>query len=258
MKLLDGRQVAEYLQERHLRTVRSLGFTPELAIVVSSAAQATSPYVAAKVRYGAQIGAVVTVHEESAATILSRIKTLNDRPEVLGIIIQLPLDDLDLTDQVLAAVDPAKDVDGLGPDSPFDVATPKAVSWLLAAYNVELKERTIAVVGQGRLVGRPLADYFEASGLTVRRVDETTPQMDAVIKESDIVIVATGRAGLIEADVLKEGAVVIDCGAPHSELSEDAQNRRDVVRSPVPGGVGPMTVAALFDNLLIAAQRNRS
>lgn len=257
MKLLDGREVADYLQQRHVRVVRGLKAIPGLAIVRMGDDTATTRFLAAKQRYGDDIGVPVTVYQETAATILGRVHTLNEQHPTTGIIVQLPLEPEALADTVLAAVAPAKDVDGLGPDSPFDAATPKAILWLLAAYNIDLKDKSIVVVGQGRLIGRPLADMLEASGSTVARLDTETPDLAAQVLAADIVISGTGQPGLISSDMLKDGAVVVDCGSPKSELSQDVAARKDLTLTPNPGGVGPMTVAALFDNLLIAAEQAR-
>lgn len=258
MKLLDGRQVAEYLQERHARTVRGLGFIPGLAIVRMGDDAATTKYLAAKIRYGEEIGVPVMVFTETADTILDRVKALNSQQPVTGIIIQLPLSPDDLAEEVLAAVDPAKDVDGLGPVPSYDAATPKAVLWLLAAYNIDLKNKVIAVVGQGRLIGKPLADALKASGEQVERIDIKTKDIAAKVAVADIVIAATSTPATITGAMIKPGAVVVDCGSPASELSPELLARTDITRTPNPGGVGPMTVAALFDNLLIAAERSKN
>jgi methylenetetrahydrofolate dehydrogenase (NADP+)/methenyltetrahydrofolate cyclohydrolase len=256
MKVLNGRDVADFIQERHARQVRALHPAPVLAIVRQGDDAATSRYLEVKQRYGAAIGVEVRVYTETAATLLQRIKALNADKTVTGIIIQLPLVDTDLTGQAVAAVAPAKDVDGLGPDSPFDTATPKAILWLLAAYNVDLKARHIAVVGQGRLVGKPLADMLEASGCQVTRADVHTADIGTAVRAAGLIITATGQAGLITSDMVQEGAVVVDAGAPASDLHEDVRRRQDLTLTPNPGGVGPMTVAALFDNVLIAAQQH--
>lgn len=258
MKLLDGRQVAEYLQERHARTVRGLGFIPGLAIIRMGDDAATTKYLAAKIRYGEEIGVPVMVFTETATTIKGRVKALNSQHPVTGIIVQLPLSDDRLTDEVLAAVDPAKDVDGLGPDSPYDAATPKAILWLLAAYNIDFTNKLIAVVGQGRLIGKPLADALKASGETIERIDIKTKGITAKVAAADIIIAATGTPTVITSAMIKPGAVVVDCGSPASELSPELLERTDIMHTPNPGGVGPMTVAALFDNLLIAAERSKS
>jgi methylenetetrahydrofolate dehydrogenase (NADP+)/methenyltetrahydrofolate cyclohydrolase len=254
MKLLNGREVAEFIQERHIREVRGLGHRrPELVIIRTGEDEATSKYLRVKKAYGEAIGIQVTIQNVTSETILTNITAAAEH--ATGIIVQLPLVDPDQTDAALAAVPRACDVDGLAPGSPFEAATPKAITWLLAAYNVELKDRIIAVVGQGRLVGRPLADRLEDSGYTVRRLDVDTANLASQLESSDIIITATGQAGLITSSMIAPGAVVIDAGSPQPELSADALQRTDITRTPNPGGVGPMTVAALYDNLLIAARQ---
>lgn len=251
MKLLDGRDVAGFIQERHARAIRSLGRPPRLVIVRSGDDEATSRYLRAKQRYGEAIGAEVLVHQAAAATILGDIKRLSS--DATGLIVQLPLLDPTQTEAALAAVPLQRDIDGLAPNSPFEATTPKAIMWLLAAYNVDLAGRRIAVVGQGRLVGRPLADRLELAGHEVVRCDEHTPNLAAVISAANIVITATGQPGLITSAMLQRGAVVVDAASPQSDLADDVLTRADLTRSPNPGGVGTMTVAALYDNLLIAA-----
>lgn len=252
-KLLDGRDVAAFIKERHARQVTGLTPAPRLAIIRSAHNEAGDRYLKMKRAYGEEIGAPVDLYVETAATILDRIHTLNTDPAVTGIIIQLPLENPDITGRALAAVAPAKDVDGLGTHSPYEAATPKAALWLLAAYNVDLKGR-IVVVGQGRLVGKPLADRLEASGCDVVRCDITTPDLAAETIQADILFTGTGQAGLIKPNMVKPGAVVVDTGSPRQELDPALYDRPDLTITPNPGGIGPMTVASLFDNLLIAAQ----
>jgi methylenetetrahydrofolate dehydrogenase (NADP+)/methenyltetrahydrofolate cyclohydrolase len=153
----------------------------------------------------------------------------------------------------LAKIAPAKDIDGLGPNSPYEAATPKAALWLLAAHGIDLKGR-IVVVGQGRLVGKPLADRMIASGLDVVRCDINTKDLKTEVLQADIIFTGTGQEHLITPDMVKLGAVLVDTGSPKSELDPGLYEREDLTLTPNPGGVGPMTVVSLFDNLLIAAQ----
>jgi methylenetetrahydrofolate dehydrogenase (NADP+)/methenyltetrahydrofolate cyclohydrolase len=249
--LLDGRELVGYIQERQARQARSLKPRPRLAIVRQGAGEATDRYLRIKRAYGEEIGVSVDTYTETPATLFERIHKLNDDHLVTGIIVQLPLqDDPSLTDKALKAVATHKDIDGLRPDSPFEQATPKAIMWLLSAYNIDLKGKKIAIVGQGRLVGEPLADQLEVSGHEVVRLDDETKDLEGALREADIIISATGQPGLITSTMVKPGAVVVDAGAPKSDLADDLRAREDIKMTPNPGGVGPVTVAALFDNLL--------
>jgi methylenetetrahydrofolate dehydrogenase (NADP+)/methenyltetrahydrofolate cyclohydrolase len=253
MKLLDGRTAASFIKQRHIQVVASLDVQPRLAIVRSEENDAGDKYLKMKRAYGDDIGVAVDLYIETPDSMPKRIKELNKDAGVSGILIQMPIGDEQLTKHVLDLVDKAKDVDGLTPNSPFETGTPKAILWLLAAFNVDIKGH-IVVVGQGRLVGQPLADRLEAAGHEVTRCDVNTKDLKAETIKADMLFTATGIPNLITADMLKQGAVVVDAGSPRNELDESVYDREDLTVSPNPGGVGPMTVAALFDNLLIAAQ----
>ncbi len=258
MKWLDGREVAAFIQERHARQVRAYRTPPRLAIVRQGATAATDMYLRVKQRYGHHLGFVVDLYTETPAGLLPRIAALNADPAVTGINVELPFADApELTADALAAVDLPKDIEGLAPGSTFEVVTPKAILWLLAAYNIDLVGR-IVVVGQGQLVGRPLADRLESSGRDVVRADEHTRDLATLTRQADLLITATGQPGLITPAMVKTGAVVVDAGAPTSDLARDVLDRTDLIITPNPGGVGPMTVASLFDNLLIAAAQGQA
>jgi methylenetetrahydrofolate dehydrogenase (NADP+)/methenyltetrahydrofolate cyclohydrolase len=251
MKLLTGRDVAAYIKQRHTSQAAGLHPSPRLAIVRSKDNEAGDRYLKMKRQYGEDIGVAVDLYVETSDMIIPRIETLNRDKSVTGILVQLPLADSGITDAAVAAVAPAKDVDGLAPGSKFEAATPKAALWLLASHNVDLAGR-IVVVGQGRLVGKPLADRLEASGLDVVRCDINTKDLASETIQGDIVFTGTGQEHLIKPDMIKQGAVVLDTGS-EAELDPALYDRDDLTITPNPGGVGPMTVAALFDNLLIAA-----
>jgi methylenetetrahydrofolate dehydrogenase (NADP+)/methenyltetrahydrofolate cyclohydrolase len=257
MKLLDGRDVAGFIKERHLKQVGGLDPKPRLAIIRSKDNEAGDQYLKMKRRYGEDIDVPVDLYVETEDTILERIDSLNHDDSVTGIIIQLPLPSREITDRAVSAVSPAKDIDGLSPDTEFETATPKAALWLLAAYNVDIAGR-IVIVGQGRLVGKPLADRLEAAGHEVVRCDIRTKDLQAATRDADMIFTGTGRPGLITSDMVKFGAVVVDTGAPSGELAPQLYERQDLTITPNPGGVGPMTVAALFDNLIIAALRDNA
>jgi methylenetetrahydrofolate dehydrogenase (NADP+) / methenyltetrahydrofolate cyclohydrolase len=255
MKLLTGRDIADFIAQRHVGMVAGLSPQPRLAIIRSEENLAGDKYLNMKRKYGESIGVAVDLYVETADTIMERIAELNADAAVTGIIIQLPLTGMDLTEAALKAIAPAKDIDGLGPASPYEAATPKAALWLLAAHNVDLKGR-IVVVGQGKLVGKPLADRLETSGLDVVRCDIHTKDLRAETIQADILFTGTGQEHLIKPDMVKEGAVLVDTGSPKSEFDPALYERQDLTLTPNPGGVGPMTVVSLFDNLLIAAQKS--
>lgn len=253
MKLLTGRDVASFLQQRHIGQVAGLSPKPRLAIIRSKDNEAGDRYLKMKRKYGEEIGVGVDLYVETEDTILDRIHALNHDPAVTGIIIQLPLPNADITALATAAVDLAKDVDGLAPGSKFEAATPKASLWLLAAHGVDIAG-TIVVVGQGSLVGKPLADRLEASGHHVIRCDINTKDVKAETLKADILFTGTGQQHLITSDMVKPGAYLVDTGAPRPEFHPDLYHRQDLGGiTPNPGGVGPMTVVSLFDNLLIAS-----
>jgi methylenetetrahydrofolate dehydrogenase (NADP+) / methenyltetrahydrofolate cyclohydrolase len=264
-KLLSGSDIVEYIKPRQIAAVRTLkakGITPKLAIVRTNTQPVVDVYMRIKQRYADDIGAEIEIIDCTAPTAAKEIKELNARPDIGGIIIQLPLDDPQYTDELLNEVAPGKDVDGLCSNTVFDPSTPTAILWLLAGYNVDLRDKNILVVGQGRLVGAPLTNMLTASGYQVQVADDTTKDLASKCLGADIVITATGVPGLIKTDMLKTGAIVVDAGTASEggvvvgDVAEDARLRPDISITPIKGGVGPLTVAALFENLLIDCQKS--
>lgn len=264
MKSLNGKELAEYIMERQAGAVRSLRqgshIVPKLAIIRTNPDQVVDSYMRIKQSYGTDVLVDVDVHTIDQADALKTIKKLNDDPSVHGIIVQIPLPDPSRTQQILDAVAANKDVDGLAATTNFDPATPMAVNWLLAGYNIELKGKLIVIVGHGRLVGKPLARVWQTSGLNVVVVDKTTKDLCAVTKKADIIVSATGVAGLITADMVSPKAVIVDAGVATDsnglvgDVAQDVRELPDITITPQKGGVGPLTVCALFENVITAAR----
>jgi methylenetetrahydrofolate dehydrogenase (NADP+)/methenyltetrahydrofolate cyclohydrolase len=262
MRFLNGSELADFIKERHAHQVRALRAAkiyPKLAIIRTNKDPVVDTYMRLKSSYGQDILVDVDVHDVPQADAIATIKRLNDDPGVHGIIVQIPLPDASLTDQTLNAVAPEKDVDGLNESTLFSAATPTAIDWLLNGYNVELKGKKIVIVGQGRLVGKPLLQMWQQSGLDVSAADKDTKNLEELVKAADIVVSATGKPGLINSELIKQGATVVDAGASTDsnglvgDIAPDVRTRDDLTITPVSGGVGPLTVAALFENVIRAA-----
>lgn len=264
MKILDGAELAGYIKERQLKQVRALRqswrVVPRLAIIQTIDDPVIDTYVRLKRVYGADIFVEVDVYKIDQADLLAQIRTLNDDDSVHGIIIQLPLADSSQTETAVSAVAPEKDVDGLGKNATLTPATAMAIDWLLAGYNVSLEGKVIAIVGNGRLVGAPLARLWRQSGFNVTVYDDVTPDLVSAIRGSQLIVTATGVPSLITREMIQPGAVVVDAGtaAEHGKIvgdvAADVRELDDITITPIKGGVGPLTVTALFDNVIRAAR----
>ncbi len=264
MKILNGRELAEFIKERQARQVRALrqahGVAPKLAIVVTIEHPAIDVYMRMKTKYGADILIDVEIHRVPQSEALAVIAELNADPSVHGIIVQLPLEDPTQTDEIVDVVTPAKDVDALGEYAVYDPATPMAILWLLAGYNVDLKGKKVVLVGRGKLVGAPLERILRSSDVDVEVVDRKTTDVAGVCLSADILITAAGSPGLVTAEMIKPNAVVVDAGVAGEQgktvgdLSTDVYERDDLTITPTKGGVGPLTICALFDNVIRAAR----
>jgi methylenetetrahydrofolate dehydrogenase (NADP+)/methenyltetrahydrofolate cyclohydrolase len=264
MKVLNGLELAEFIKERQAHEVRALRqawqVEPKLAIVVTVEHPAIEVYMRMKQRYGADVLIDVDVHRVQQSEAKQLIERLNADETVHGIIVQLPLENPDETDEIVDMVAPEKDVDALGKNATLDPATPLAITWLLAGYNVELRGKKIVLVGRGKLVGAPLERILKTSDYDVTVVDSKTPDIGAVVTEADVIITATGQPGLVTADMIKQGAVVVDAGVAGEQgktvgdLAADVYERDDLTLTPTKGGVGPLTICALFDNVIRAAR----
>ena len=261
-KILDGQELAGFIKERQANLVRAMSEekkVPQLLIIRDNDSPVIEKYVQLKKKYGDDIGVRVVDFFNHDIEILKReIKKQNLNPEVSGMIVQLPLKKKEETDAVVSLIAPEKDVDGLSGAGEFGSATATAINWLLAGYNIELSGKKIALVGRGRLVGAPLYKMFKDSGLEVR-VFEEGDSLDS-LSSFDVVISATGVPRLIKREMVKSGAVVVDAGTASEggilvgDIEEEIREREDLVAiTPKIGGVGPMTVAVLFDNVITAA-----
>ena len=264
MRILNGRELADYVKERQLKQVRNLrqswNVLPKLAIIVANDDAVIDVFVRLKREYGEDILVDVEVLVVSQQDVKATILTLNEDTSVHGIVLQLPIPDMSEVDELLALIDPAKDIDGLGPKAAYVSATATAIDWLLAGYNVTLKGKQLAIVGAGRLVGAPLARLWESMGLDFTVYDDTTPDLKAALRQADVIVTATGVPGLITSSMISPSRVVVDAGTASEngvivgDVAADVRERTDLTITPEKGGVGPLTIAALFDNVIQAAR----
>lgn len=267
MRLLNGRELAGFIKERQAKQVRRLRqeyeVEPKLAIVTTAEDNhVIETYMKMKKRYGADILIDVDIHKVHQKDARDLLNKLSDDDTVHAIIVQLPLEDPSETDEIVQLVPPHKDVDGLGENPHFDPATALAIMWLLSGYNIELSGKNVVLVGRGKLVGAPLEKLLIDSGITPTIVDKHTENPKDICREADVIVSATGVHGLITPDMLKHDAVVVDAGVASEGgktvgdvAPEVYEQRDDLTITPVKGGVGPLTVCALFDNVIRAAER---
>lgn len=265
MKLLNGLELAGYIKERQAKQVRTLrqahATVPRLAIVQTIDDPVIDTYVKKlKQQYAEDILVTADHYKVSQEELMSTIERLNADDAVHGIIIQLPLADLTSTDDAVRAVSPLKDVDGLGEAPVFDPATALAINWLCAGYNIELEKHKILIVGSGRLVGAPLARMWQNSGFDVTVVDSKVEDLAYECQQASLIVSGTGVPGLIKSDMVRPETVLIDAGTVAEsgvivgDLSPDLYKRHDLIITPQKGGVGPLTVCALFENVIRAAR----
>lgn len=268
MKLLSGLELAGFIKERQAKTVRGLvqaaETLPKLAIIVTIDHPAINIYMRMKKKYGADVGIDVDIHSVEQTEVKALIKKLNQDESVHGIIVQLPLQNTDETDEIVNLVASSKDVDALGQNPNFEPATATAILWLLAGYNVELKAgKQIVIIGHGKLVGEPLARMLEKSDIKYNIVNSKTKNIADFTKNADVIITGTGQPGLLTSQLIPSNCVVVDAGVASEggktsgDVAKDVYTARDDLKiTPQKGGVGPLTVCALFENVIIAARNS--
>ncbi len=275
-ELMDGRKTAEKLRAKVKKEIEFLKIKPVFAVVLVGDNSASLVYVKAKEKACKEAGIEVRKLEfpesVSEKELLKKIEELNEDPEVDGILVQLPLPEQIGREKIMDAVAPEKDVDGFHPvnqkkvlegDESLAPCTPKGVIKLLEEYNVEVKGKNCVVVGTSKIVGKPLGVMLENRGGKVTYCDKSTKDLKAETLKADILAVAVGKPGLISGDMVKEGTVVVDIGTTKVEGKlkgdvdfEKVKEKASLI-TPVPGGVGPMTVAGVTENVLIAVKKQK-
>jgi methylenetetrahydrofolate dehydrogenase (NADP+)/methenyltetrahydrofolate cyclohydrolase len=265
VKLLNGRELADFIKERQAKQVRALiqaeNIKPKLAIVVAKDDPVIETYMRLKQRYGADIQIEVDVHRVKQAEVPALIEQLNHDETVHGIIVQLPIEDPSQTDEIVNLVAPEKDVDALGQNAVFEPATPMAIMWLLAGYNVDLAGKKVLLLGRGKLVGAPLEKLLLSQGIDVETIGREQTDLSEHTLGADIIITATGSPAILYSNMIKEHTVVVDAGVASEDgktvgdLADEVYERDDLTITPKKGGVGPLTVCALFENVIRAARQ---
>lgn len=259
-KVLNGRELADFIKERQAREVRGMSVKPTLLIIRDSDNPVITKYVNLKMRYGEDIGVkVIDFYAKNTGEIHAKILSANEDPTISGIILQLPILEKDKTNELTNLISASKDVDGLSSHGDYDSATATAINWLLAGYDIDLANSKIAIVGRGKLVGAPLYQMFTNSKYDVslfHHGDDLTK-----LNQYDIIITATGVPGLILSSMVKPGAVLVDAGTASEkgvikgDVSEEVRDRTDLKAiTPITGGVGPLTVTCLFDHVIQASK----
>jgi methylenetetrahydrofolate dehydrogenase (NADP+)/methenyltetrahydrofolate cyclohydrolase len=270
--LIDGKELAARVRAEVAREVQELGRPIGLATVLIGDDPGSAIYVRRKREACAEVGIESIHHELSADTtedeLLALVDELNEEDRVTGILVQLPLPEHMDEDRVIAAIAPTKDVDGFHPVSAghllqgrptFVAATPSGIMELLRIYEIPLAGARAVVVGRSNIVGKPMALLLLAEHATVTICHSRTRDLAAVVREADVVVAAVGRPETITRDMVKPGAVVIDVGINRVEgklVGDVAANVHEVAGylTPVPGGVGPMTIASLLRNTVLASR----
>lgn len=263
-KILDGRVVASKIATKLKRQIAGASKPPTLAIIQVGDLPASNVYIKRKIKFAEGIGAKVKhlkfAKNISAALLLGEVMKLNVDSNIHGIIVQLPLPAKLDAQAIIETIDPRKDVDGLRLGSDYTPATARGVMALLDYYEIPLAGQKAVVVGRSALVGKPIALALLAANATVTICHRQTKNLAAETSQADVLIVAAGAPKLIREKHVQKGQVIIDVGltaTPKGLLGDvDRERVENLARaiSPVPGGVGPMTVASLFLNLWEAYQ----
>lgn len=288
MQLLDGKLVSEAILAEIAAEVSARKEkgqkAPHLAAILVGEDPASQTYVASKVKTCEQIGFDSTLLRLDAATaedeLLHHIRTMNENPDIDGILVQLPLPRHISEDKVINTIDPAKDVDGFHPISlgrmvlgqpTFISATPNGIMMMLAHYNIDTAGKNCVVIGRSNIVGTPMSILLSRNSnpgnCTVTLCHSRTTNLQEICRQADIIVAAIGRPNYVTADMVKEGAIVIDVGINRIEDATRKSGFRLVgdvdfnqvsgkcsYITPVPGGVGKMTICALMKNTLLAVK----
>ncbi|MGE5184269.1 MAG: bifunctional methylenetetrahydrofolate dehydrogenase/methenyltetrahydrofolate cyclohydrolase FolD [Acidobacteriota bacterium] len=278
---IDGKAVAARVRGEVASAalaLRDQGIAPTLAVVLVGDDPASAVYVKSKTKAAREANVDVRDHKLPAATsqaeLMHLVATLDADPDVDGILVQMPLPKHLDTDAVIRAIDPAKDVDGLHPTSlgflaqgkpQFVPCTPKGCMKLLAEVGAKLEGARAVVLGRSVLVGKPVAMLLQNANATVTMCHSKTRDLAGEVRRADIVVAAIGKPELVRGDWIADGAVVLDVGInrrPDGKLLGDVEFAAAAERAraitPVPGGVGPMTIACLLENTVEAARRRRA
>ncbi len=290
-KIIDGKYASDKIKEsisKEVAEIRAKGEkAPHLAAILVGNDGASQTYVGNKERSCQQVGFDSTVlrFEDSIteAELLAEIAKLNSNSDIDGIIVQLPLPKHIDENKVIRAIDPDKDVDGFHPENVGKMmlglptllpATPSGIMKLLELYDIDTKGKNCVIIGRSNIVGRPMANLLSQKGeyadCTVTICHSHTKNIEEYTRKADIIVAALGKPGFLKGDMVKEGAVVIDVGITRIpdatkksgfRLSGDADYESVAPKcswiTPVPGGVGPMTIVSLLSNTLQAAKQNR-
>lgn len=277
MKILDGKAVSLKVKESvkvRADELKKFGVEPTLAVVLVGEDKASQTYVRAKEKACNEYGIKSVAHRLSENTtqneLLALINVLNLDDSIHGILVQLPLPKHIDTNVVLAAIDPRKDVDGFhavnvgklvsGLDG-FVPCTPLGVMEILKEYGIEVAGLNAVVIGRSNIVGKPMANLLLNASATVTVTHSKTKNLKEICKNADLIVAAIGKPFFLKADMVKEGAVVVDVGINRlddgrlvGDVDFDNVAPKCSYITPVPGGVGPMTIAMLLNNTILAAQ----
>jgi len=278
MTRLDGKALAAKIKERVRGEAAGLPRRPGLAVVLVGNDPASRVYVTSKRKDCEECGfyseEYALLEDTTQEELLELVETLNGREDIDGILVQLPLPKHLDEEAVIQAIDPAKDVDGFHPMNAgnlligrpgFLPCTPAGVMDLLDEYGVDPAGKRAVVVGRSNIVGKPMALLLLRRNATVTVCHSKTPDLAGICRQADILVAAVGRRGLITADMVKEGGAVVDVAMNRDEngkLCGDVDYttvaEKAAYLTPVPGGVGPMTRAALMENTLWAAKKRQN
>jgi len=290
MQLIDGKKISDEIKQEIAQEVAQMkkngGKTPHLAAILVGHDGGSETYVGHKVKACEQVGFVSTLvrfeDDVTEATLLAKIQELNNDADVDGFIVQLPLPKHISEQKVIEAIDPRKDVDGFHPVNvgrsviglpSFVSATPAGIIELLSRYKIDTAGKNCVVLGRSNIVGRPisilLSQKAKVGDATVTVCHSRTRNLDQVCANADIIIAALGSPEFVKASMVKEGAVIIDVGTTRvkSETTKTGWKLTGDVKfdevaprcsfiTPVPGGVGPMTIVSLLKNTLLAAKKD--
>jgi methylenetetrahydrofolate dehydrogenase (NADP+)/methenyltetrahydrofolate cyclohydrolase len=278
VSIIDGNKIAQDIRNEVRQSAISLkeqkGIIPGLAVILVGEDPASQVYVGRKAKACEEVGFLSREYKLSAETneekLLKIIRKLNRDKLIHGILVQLPLPKNISTDKIIAAIDPHKDVDGFHPynvgglvtGSPLFVpCTPRGIMELITRTGIDLKGKEAVVVGRSNIVGKPIALLLLSQHATVTICHSRTKDLSSVTRRADILIAAVGKTHMIKADMVKDGVIIIDVGVNRLEngkLAGDVDFNEVAPKAsfitPVPGGVGPMTIAMLMKNTLDAAR----